>query len=114
HAAGRMVVQYRDQILPLVDLAAQFSDSAQEPLDDTVQVIVFVDGARRVGLLVGQIVDIVEDTVTVKKTSQRPGVLGSAVVGGKITDFLDLHWVIGRVEENWFEARGGVGLATTV
>ncbi len=117
YAAGKMVVQYREQILPLIHLSAQIAEPGSvevQLVQDPVQAIVFADGARRVGLLVDQILDIVEDAITVKKASQRPGVLGSAVVGRKITDFLDLHWVIQSVEENWFQARLGETAQTTV
>jgi two-component system chemotaxis sensor kinase CheA len=104
-AAGRRVVQYRGQILPLVALADQLDGSASESVQDPAQVIVFSDGDRRIGLLVDQIVDIVEETVTVRKASSRPGLLGSAVIGQKITDFLDLPAVIRRVEEDWFQGQ---------
>jgi two-component system, chemotaxis family, sensor kinase CheA len=117
YAAGKMVVQYRDQILPLIHLSAEFAEPGSEKSalhQDPVQAIVFADGGRRVGLLVDQILDIVEDTILVKKASQRSGVLGSAVVGQKITDFLDLHWVIERVDEQWFQTRADGATGTTV
>ncbi len=117
YAAGKMVVQYREQILPLIHLGVELAEPGAadiKPLEDPVQAIVFADGGRRVGLLVDQILDIVEDAITVKQTSRRSGVLGSAVVGQKITDFLDLHWVIQRVDENWFQARVGDASRSTV
>jgi two-component system chemotaxis sensor kinase CheA len=115
HAAGRMVVQYRGQILPLLVLAGQLEGTnSQVSTQDPVQVVVFADGERRIGLLVDQIVDIVEETVTVKKASNHGCLLGSAVVGQKITDFLDLHAVIERVEDGWFQQRPAVHKAATV
>ena len=116
HAAGRMVIQYRGQILPLVPLGGQLdgAGSAMASTQDPVQVVVFADGERRIGLLVDQIVDIVEDTATVKKASDHPGLLGSAVVGQKVTDFLDLHAVIQRVEDGWFQQQSTVLKGHTV
>ena len=104
-AAGHTVTQYREQILPLVPLAEHLDAStAEDPFaNDPAQVIVFSDADKRIGLVVDQILDIVEDTVTMTRPSDRPGVLGSAVVGQKITDFLDLESVIRRVEEGWFD-----------
>ncbi len=54
-----------------------------------------------------RIVDIVEDTITVRRASQRVGLLGSAVIGGKVTDFVDLQVVLrkaldGEGGEEWF------------
>ena len=113
-AAGGTVVQYRGQILPLLPLAAHLdrSNSAATPDQDPVQVVVFADGERHIGLVVDQIIDIVEGTITVKKTSDRVGLLGSAVVGQKVTDFLDLHSVIENMGDGWFKqqpcsVRGG-------
>jgi two-component system chemotaxis sensor kinase CheA len=103
-AARGMVVQYRGEILPLVPLAAQIEGTpAETAVQDPALVIVFADRDRRIGLVVEQIVDIVEDTVAVRKASAQTGLLGSAVVSGKVTDFLDLHAVIRGFEEGWFE-----------
>jgi two-component system chemotaxis sensor kinase CheA len=110
HAAGRQVVQYRGKILPLVSLNTVLEPGAPDTASqqDPAQVIVFSDGDRRMGLLVDQIVDIVEDLVTVKMSTSRGGLLGSAVIGDKVTDFLDLHAVIQATDETWF---GGGGAA---
>ena len=104
-AAGRAVVQYREQILPLIPLAEVLgvSSSGDSLSQDPAQVIVFSDADRRIGLVVDQILDIVEDTVTMKRPSEHPGLLGSAVVGQKITDFLDLQSVIQQAAEGWFD-----------
>lgn len=104
-ATGRTVVQYREQILSLVALADHLDGSTSQDAfsADPVQVVVFSDGDRRIGLVVDQILDIVEETVTMKTTSDHPDLLGSAVVAQRITDFLDLQAVIQRAEAGWFE-----------
>jgi len=103
-AAGRIVVQYRDELLPLIPLA-EYLDSAPGGsfTNDPAQVVVFSNANRRIGLVVDQIIDIVEDEVTMRRPGERPGLLGSAVVGGKVTDFLDLQSIIQRAEEGWFD-----------
>jgi two-component system, chemotaxis family, sensor kinase CheA len=92
YAAGQPVLHYRDAILPLVSVGAMLdrgsSDAAMER--DSLQVIVFSEGNRHVGLVVDEIQDIVEEAITVKRASSSFGLLGSGVVGGKITDFIDL------------------------
>ena len=116
HAAGRMVIQYRDEILPLLPLADQLdgSNANVTPTQDPVQVVVFADGDRHIGLLVDQILDIVEETVTAKKASSHRSLLGSAVVGQKITDFLDLHAVIQSREEGWFHSHSDAARGSNV
>ncbi|MBL8217729.1 MAG: chemotaxis protein CheW [Bryobacterales bacterium] len=108
-AGGQEVVQYRGRILPLIPLTSYLdpgSRTAAKP-DEPAQVIVFSDGDHRIGVLVDQIVDIVEDVVVAKQQATHQGLLGSAVVGQKVTDFLDLHAVIDNFGETWFGRGGG-------
>jgi two-component system chemotaxis sensor kinase CheA len=116
HAGGRQVVQYRNRILPLVPLGTVLEPGApdQNLAADPVQVIVFNDGDRSLGVVVDQIVDVVEDVVTVRQKSARRGLLGSGVVGKRVTDFLDLNQVIQGATENWFQGTGGSGRDTRI
>ncbi len=109
HASGSQVVQYRNRILPLVPLREVLEPGAvgQDKSPDTVQVIVFNDGDRSLGVVVDQILDVAEEAVTVRQKSGRKGLLGSAVVGKRVTDFLDLNQVIQAATETWFQSTGG-------
>jgi len=98
-AGGRHVVQYRNRILPLLFLAEVLEPGSKQVLQpegkDAVQVVVFGSERPVVGLAVDQVIDIVEETVTVRRNSvAQRGLLGSAVIGAKVTDFLDLHSVL--------------------
>jgi two-component system chemotaxis sensor kinase CheA len=115
--AGRsQVVQYRNRILPLVPLCDVLESASpdQEQAADPVQVIVFNDGDRSVGMVVDQILDVVEETITARQKSARKGLLGSAVVGRRVTDLLDLNEVIHAVNESWFQGAGGAAGSKTV
>ena len=105
-AGGRGVVQYRGRILPLIPLASQMNAEAPDAAGESgpLQVVVFSEGERSVGIMVDQIVDIVEDTVLGRRPAARPGLLGSGVVGKQVTDFLDLQAVIAASGEVWGEA----------
>jgi len=106
HAGGSEVVQYRNRLLPLVPLAEVLeAESKAENAPDPVQVIVFNDGERSAGVVVDQILDVVEDTVTVRQKTARKGLLGSAVVGKRVADFLDLNEVL-RAAANWADGGG--------
>jgi two-component system chemotaxis sensor kinase CheA len=110
HAGGGDVVQYRNRILPLVSLRAVLEPGAEEPgaAPDPVQVVVLNDGDRSVGMIVDQILDIAEEAVTVRQKSSRKGLLGSGVIGKRVTDFLDLNQVI-QATESWGQGTGGIG-----
>jgi len=105
-AAGHAVLHYRGDILPLVNLVSVLEPGADyDPFaQDIIQLIVFTDGTRRIGVIVDQIVDIVDEAVTVRRGAAAPGLLGSAVIGGKITDLLDLHAVVSAGGGNWLNA----------
>ncbi|MFP5228868.1 MAG: chemotaxis protein CheW, partial [Acidobacteriota bacterium] len=106
HAAGGLVVQYRGGILPLVWLRAVLEpDAAAEGEEaDPVAVVVFQDGERSFGMIVDQIVDIVEEAVTIRQKSARRALLGSAVVSKRVTDFLDVAEVVKKARDLWFPA----------
>jgi two-component system chemotaxis sensor kinase CheA len=109
HAGGRQVVQYRNRILPLVSIREVLDDGVRDHghTADLVQVVVFNDGDRSMGLVVDQILDVAEEAVTVRQKSGRKGLLGSAVVGKQVTDFLDLNSVIREAKDLWFQGPGG-------
>ena len=110
-AGNRLVVQYRDRILPLAPLASILEPGSPDTAStqDPVQAIVFNDGDRRIGLLVDQLVDIVDDTVTIRQATARKGLLGSAVIGKRVTDMLDLDAVIRDASGEWEETEVSAG-----
>jgi two-component system chemotaxis sensor kinase CheA len=105
HAGGRQVIQYRNRILPLFPLKSLLDGQTTSETADPAQVIVFNDGDRSIGLVVDQILDVIEDAVTVRQRTARKGLLGSGVIGKRVADFLDLNYVIRAASEEWF--RGG-------
>jgi two-component system chemotaxis sensor kinase CheA len=105
NTGGRKVIQYRDSILPLVSLTSILEPGMPDESfsRDPVQAIVFTDRDRSVGVVVDQIIDIVEDSAVIQHRGGRTGLLGSAVVGNNVTDFLDLHSILEAACPDWFE-----------
>jgi two-component system chemotaxis sensor kinase CheA len=95
---GRLVVQYRGQLMPLVPMRADqaMPESGRQP------VLVFSDQTRSMGLVVDQIVDIVEDRLDIELSAEVPGRLGSAVVAGKATDIVDTGFFLTQAFSDWF------------
>lgn len=93
-ASGREVVQYRDEILPLVRLSDALGTGGYDPPAETLNVVVHAVEGKSVGLLVGRIVDIVEQEVRLDGRHERPGLLGSAVISGRVTDVLDVNELV--------------------
>lgn len=92
YASGRPVLHYRGQILPLLNLATLLGSARDADPDPaaSVQLIVLGEGAQQVGVIVDTILDIVEENVSVRKRSEHDCLLGSALIGGLITDILDV------------------------
>ena len=99
------VTQYRGEILPLLGLSALLGWPAAEARDPQ-QVVVYSRNGRSVGLVVDQILDIVEETCAVQTRSRRDGTLGSAVIQERVTDLLDIEGVLRRHDPQFFECAG--------
>jgi two-component system chemotaxis sensor kinase CheA len=114
-AGSQDVVQYRDEILPLVHVSRVLSrlDPVNPPPrakneravteTDALQVVVVAGKSQRVGLVVDRIVDIAEEALVVRSNTRRPGVLFTAVIQGRITEFLDVEAVLRFVESDGLE-----------
>ncbi|MBX6746602.1 MAG: chemotaxis protein CheW, partial [Acetobacteraceae bacterium] len=98
-AGGRPLVQYRGRLMPLVPLSGTW-DPAAMPARQPV--LVFSDGDRSMGLMVEEILDVVEERLVIDPAGERPGMLGSAVIGGKVTEMLDTAWWLRQAGEDWF------------
>ena len=81
HAGGGQVVQYRTAFCRWCRSGTCWNPArrSQRADSDPVQVVVFNDGERSVGMVVDQILDIVEEAVTVR---QKPSRKGPARLGG--------------------------------
>ncbi|HEY3756181.1 MAG TPA: chemotaxis protein CheW [Opitutaceae bacterium] len=93
-SGGREAVQYRGQIMPLVRLSQHVGGTTDQGASEPLRVIVYHDQGRSVGLVVGQIHDIVEHDGAGQKNGRAPGLLGSAVIGGRITDLIDVPAIL--------------------
>ena len=104
HTGAMEVVQYRDKIMPILRLSdlLDFGDS-QSDNGDTLQVVVYSNGDNSVGLAVDNILDIVEDDMTSQRTSSQHGLLGSAVIDGKVTDLLDVESIVRANAPTFFD-----------
>jgi two-component system, chemotaxis family, sensor kinase CheA len=98
---GRHLVQYRDQLMPLlrVDTHAGIKQEGAQPI------LVFSDHGRSMGLIVDEIADIVEERLDIEVASDRPGVLGYAVVKGSATEIIDVGHYLPLAFDDWLHRR---------
>jgi two-component system chemotaxis sensor kinase CheA len=88
------VVQYRQHIMPLIRISTLLNRPSRTQDAERVQVIVFAQGESYIGLVVDEIVDIVEQQISLERCGQHAGVSGSAVIQQRVTDVLDLDMII--------------------
>ena len=100
HSNGRDVVQYRGKIMPLImmDGRSELAKEGRQP------VLVFSDRERTMGLVVDEIVDIVEEFMNIELSDDRAGFLGSAIIGEKATDVIDAGYYLTQAFKDWFGA----------
>ncbi|MBB4267523.1 chemotaxis protein CheW [Roseospira visakhapatnamensis] len=98
YSYGQPVVQYRGQLMPLVGVDGMLGmkDEGRQP------VLVFSDRERTMGLMVDEIVDIVEDRLKVELKAEQMGVIGTAVINGKATDIIDTGHYLTQAFGDWF------------
>jgi two-component system chemotaxis sensor kinase CheA len=101
-ANERDVIQYRGQVMPLIRMSDQLGLTPPAEAE-TMPVIVFDNGARTIGMIVHKILDVVEEAAKPRKDSARTGVLGSAIVQGHTTVFVDPYALIEHAEPGFFK-----------
>lgn len=103
-SAGQPVMQYRGRLMPLVPMSGMLD--IEKPRQ---AVLVFNDvdsGVGRdrcMGLVVDEILDVVEDHLRIELSGDRPGLLGTAVVGGHATDVIDTAYWLTQATQDWFQ-----------
>jgi len=89
-SGSHQVVQYRGEIMPLVSVADALQLTARTTREGPMQVVVHSESGRSVGLIVDEILDIVDQHVSVNKNSGNARLLGSAVIQQHVTDLLNV------------------------
>jgi two-component system chemotaxis sensor kinase CheA len=102
---SREVVQYRDQILPVLRLAQLLGVYSDAEGVTSVPVVVYTERGRSVALAVDRIVDIVEDVIDAKRDFGDDGLKGSAVIQQRVTELLDVRRAIMAADPR-FDADG--------
>jgi two-component system chemotaxis sensor kinase CheA len=100
---GRRMLQYRGELIPIIpaDPQVKLREAGIQPL------LIITDGQLCMGLAVDDIVDIVEEPLEVSLTTDRPGLVGSAVVRGRATGVLDIGHFLPLAHPDWRRKSAG-------
>ena len=106
-SGNQWVTQYRGQILPLIRVSHALEERRQLPAQENVlalptnamlQVLVLENEKQSFGLVVNEILDIVECALESQSAATRAGVLFSSVVAERVTELLDVSAVLSTGE----------------
>ncbi len=101
-SGNQWVAQYRGQILPLIRISEVLEERREAmqtaesvfPGEHASQVLVLTHEGLSFGLVVNQILDIVEDALEVQSPATRAGVQYSAVIAEHVTELLDVPAIL--------------------
>lgn len=98
-ADGQHVLQYRGNLMPVICL----SDDQELKKEGRQAILVFTDDDRAVGLAVDEIVDIVDEKISIEINSDTQGIVGTSVIREAATDVIDVGHYLLQVYPDWFE-----------
>lgn len=101
-ANGKQLIQYRGELIPLI----KFDDSVETKEDGMQPTLIFSDGRRTMGLMIDEIIDIIEEHINIQINSSNPQLLGSAIIKEKATDIIDVGHFLNQAFPDWFKNHG--------
>ena len=100
-SGDQRVVQYRGQLMPLFTM-----EGSEEPASERGRrpVLVFSEQGRNLGLMVNEIVDIIETPLNVELSGESDGFVGSAIINDAATEVIDVGYYVNLAFDDWFGA----------
>ena len=74
-------------------------------IDQIGEVLKLADDGRSMGLVVDEIIDIVEERLNIEVAGSREGILGSAVIKGQATEVIDVGHFLPMAFADWFSRK---------
>jgi two-component system chemotaxis sensor kinase CheA len=100
HSSGQAMVQYRGALMPLIAIDEGYT----LPEEGLKPVLVFSEGDKAMGIIVDEIIDIVDEAIKINVAADGPGQMGSAIIRGAATEVIDAHYYVNRTFSDWFKA----------
>lgn len=103
HLGSTIAIQYRGDILPLVPVLELLPERRKKirtvkKVEGEINVAIYESGGQTVGLLIGPIVDIVEEEIEIRRPASREGVSQCIVVNERVTELLDVDLLVEKAQ----------------
>ena len=89
-ADGKFMVQYRGTLMPVI----MMHENMELVKEGRQPMLVFSEGNKVMGLAVDEILDIVEEKLTIEIATDTPGLIGSGILNGKATEVVDIAYYL--------------------
>ena len=99
-SGSEIIAKHNGGLLPLYFL----NENGQKLERDLITTLVLSDDVSdaAIGLIIENVIDIVEDKLDLSSSTARPGVIGSVTLNGLIVDVVDIAHYLGRTKEDFF------------
>lgn len=106
-SSGKEVIQYRGSIISLIDLTKLFSQGVSDHSSEFIHCIVISEANQPVGLIVKEMIDVLELEAGLHPSPENPLLMGTAVIAGKTTDIIDVYKVLSNEMPSRFTESSG-------
>ncbi len=103
HTGGRNAIKYKGDTLPLFEIE-ELAHVSKRKESEKIIVVVFKTAGREVGLILSEILDVVETSSHIDdNTYKQSGIMGSVIIENHITLIIDLYNLVYSLMPNWKE-----------
>ncbi len=100
------MIHYQDHLLPVVKFEGNWMmDDVHTNRDTKAPMLIFNDHGHAVGIVIDEILTIIEEKMDIELTHQKDGSLGTSIIGGKTTSIVDCEYYLKKAFPKWFEHR---------
>ncbi|MFH1558041.1 MAG: hybrid sensor histidine kinase/response regulator [Pseudomonadota bacterium] len=103
HVNGHPVIQYRGALIPIVYV----NEKVKRAANGTQPMLIFSDEGKTMGLVVDEIVDVVDAHLDMQLSSDAENLLGAAIIDGQAAEILDVGHYIDQAFGSWFKRLSG-------
>jgi two-component system chemotaxis sensor kinase CheA len=105
NVGGQLVLRHGSDIMPLVSVNAVIperrtvfrNDETPKNTELPLNLVVVQRNGVPVGMIVDDILDVVDISLKTRRVGSRPGITGCVVIHDRVTELLDLDWVLSNV-----------------
>ncbi len=102
-ANGREYLEFRGNSIPLVRIEQAFSSHSSK-YGTMSQFVIIPKTFRPIGIMAAKILDSIDVSSTIDSTTIfGSGVIGSQIINGNLTLFLDIFSIVEKIEPGWFK-----------